>query len=109
GNWDTFQLEEMAERLGCELRIDAAVETEAKRHVRDDMGSLSLVRYLRNRLAHGDMAFEECGDGVSVADLRLLKERTENYLRQVVLSFAAFIEEGNFLLPERRPYIGEGI
>lgn len=65
------------------------------------------MKLLRNRLAHGALSFSECGDGVTVADLRELKERVECYLREVVKAFKSFIEEYRFVVPERRP-AGDG-
>ncbi|MEX2174343.1 MAG: MAE_28990/MAE_18760 family HEPN-like nuclease [Pirellulaceae bacterium] len=109
GNWDDSVLEAITERLGCELAISPPVKTAAKRVIRDDRGSLALVKHLRNKLAHGEMSFEECGNGVTVADLKDIKDRTANYLREVVASFNWFIEHRYFIDAERRPYVGEGI
>ena len=103
GNWDDWSIESITARLGCNLTIDPAVSSAAKRHIRDDKNSLGLVKYLRNRLAHGKMSFAECGDGVTVVDLRDVKERTANYLREVVSSFADYIGNYHFLSPDSRP------
>jgi HEPN superfamily protein len=103
GNWDDLSIEGITERLGCNLTIDPAVSSAAKRHIRDDKNSLGLVKYLRNRLAHGTMSFEECGDGVTVVDLRDVRDRTANYLREVVSAFADYIDNYHFLSPDSRP------
>ena len=103
GNWDDLEIQTIARRLGFDLRISAAVYTGVKQRIRDDKGSLALVRDLRNRLAHGSLSFAECGDGVTVPDLRDLKERTALYLREVVSSFSAYIDEHIFLTPASRP------
>lgn len=103
GNWDEDEIRTVARRLGLELNISPEVYSGIKRRIRDDKGSLALVRDLRNRLAHGSLSFAECGDGVTVPDLRELKDRTALYLREVVGSFGAFIEAHGFLLPARRP------
>lgn len=103
GNWDDLTIESITERLGCNLTIDPAVSRAAKRPIRDDKNSLRLVKYLRNRLAHGEMSFEECGDGVTVVDLRDVRDRTANYLREVVSAFADYIDNYHFLSPDSRP------
>jgi hypothetical protein len=106
GNGDDRGIEDIARRLGFELQITPAVNTRIKQRVRDDKGPLALVRDLRNRLAHGELSFAECGDGVTVTDLRDLKDRTALYLREVVVSFNAYIDGHQFLLPASRPSAG---
>lgn len=103
GNWDDGEIETMSKRLGLDLRISDTVRTGVKRHVRDDKGPLALIRDLRNRLAHGGISFVECGEGVTVRDLRDLRELTAAYLGEVVASFAASIAAHEYLVPERRP------
>lgn len=103
GNWDDLEIEEMTARLGCELRVSPEAYKGVKRFIREDKGTLALVKFLRNRLAHGSLSFSECGDGVTVADLRDLRNRAARYLREVVQAFRSFIDEYRFLVPHRRP------
>src|ERR1039458_7650761 len=103
GNWDDEEIRAITTRLGCELKISTDVYKGIKQPIREDKGSLVLVRYLRNKLAHGTLSFTECGDGVTVVDLRDLKERTALYLREVVAAFCAYIDGYEFLVPARRP------
>lgn len=106
GNWDDYAIEAITERIGCNLKISPLVKTAAKRRIRDDKGSLGLVKYFRNSLAHGLISFEECGNGVTVVELRDIRERTANYLREVIAEFRRFIDDCLFIIPERRPYLG---
>jgi hypothetical protein len=103
GNWDDLELEAISVRLGFQLSISQPAYNGIKRKIREDRGTLALVKYFRNRLAHGSLSFAECGDGVTVGELRDIKERATNYLREVVLIFLAFIEEYRFIIPNRRP------
>jgi len=103
GNWDDAEIERMAERLGLQLNISGPVKTNAKRHVRDEMSTLKLVKVLRNKLAHGALSFTECGENVTVSDLRELKDRAAQYLREVIQLFQAFIDSFIFLQPAKRP------
>lgn len=103
GNWDDHEIEAITERLGCDLGITRQVYSDVKRKIRDDKGPLELVKYLRNRLAHGSLSFAECGDGVTVADLREIKDRTAKYLREVLAAFNGYIDSYQFLDPTRRP------
>lgn len=107
GNWDDAALEAMAKRLGCRLDFDSEVKAAIKRKIRDDKSPLALVKHLRNKLAHGSMSFTECGDNVTVTDLRDLTERAARYLRAVVEHFQAYIDSHKFLAPARRP-LSEG-
>ncbi len=103
GNWDDLEIEEISTRLGCDLRVSQSALTGIKRVIRDDKNALGLIRYLRNRLAHGNLSFAECGDGVTVGDLRDIKDRTAKYLREVVEAFRTYIDRFEFLDPTNRP------
>lgn len=103
GNWDDQEIQTITERLGCELQISTDVLKGIKRHIRDDKGALALIRDLRNRLGHGSLSFSECGEGVTVPELRDLKQRTALYLREVVAAFRTYIDSYGFLIPARRP------
>lgn len=106
GNWDDEEIRDITSRLGIELRISKEAYEGIKRPFRDEKGPLALVKNLRNRLAHGSISFVECGEGVTVSDLRDLKQRTELYLREVIEAFRTYIKGYEFLAPERRPDAG---
>lgn len=103
GNWDDVAIEKISKRLGLALVVSEPVFGAVKRHLRDDLGPLALVKDLRNRLAHGSISFTECAENVTVADLIDLKEKAVNYLREVVERFIAYLSSYEFLLPARRP------
>ncbi|MDE2823358.1 MAG: MAE_28990/MAE_18760 family HEPN-like nuclease [Chloroflexota bacterium] len=102
GNWDDGQIERMSARLGCELQISAGTNEAVKRPIRDDMGQLALIRERRNRLAHGNLSFAECGAEVTVAELRRTKECTVLYLQEVIDAFEDHINSCKFLREDRR-------
>ncbi len=106
GNWDDEAIFRFASRLGIRLELKSA--SEVKRPLRDDMGALQLIRHLRNKLAHGQISFAECGDGLSSAELIELKEKTVAYLSEVIDCFDGFISRHEFLLPTRRPAVSAG-
>lgn len=82
----------MCERVGCGLTLSPPVIKAAKRHIRDDMGALKLVKDRRNGLAHGSLSFVDCSDGVTVAELKGLTTSVGDYLREAVGCFVSFIE-----------------
>jgi hypothetical protein len=103
GNWDDDAIEKVVKRLGFTLQVDPAVYSSIKRKVRNDFGPLGLVKDLRNKLAHGSISFAECGDNVTVSDLRDITNRTAAYMRQVVRQFVSFVDGHGYLIPEKRP------
>jgi len=103
GNWDDSELESIAIRMGFRLEVTGSVYSDIKKKIRDDKAPLVLVKLLRNKLAHGALSFTECGENVTVAELRELKDRAARYLREVIELFQRFIDGYNFLVPARRP------
>lgn len=92
GNWDDDSIGRLCESVGCRLAISRDVFRAAKRHIRDDMGSLKLVKDRRNRLAHGSLSFADCcGETVTVSELKDVADAVSDYLREVVGCFDAFI------------------
>ncbi len=92
GNWDDHSIEDICKRVGCDLALSPDVRMAVKRHMRDDMGALKLVKDRRNQLAHGKVSFVECSDDVTVGELKELAESVSNYLGELVESFVRFIE-----------------
>lgn len=103
GNWDDKEIENISERVGCPLAIALDIRTEAKRRFRDDMNALEYVKILRNKLAHGNISFDQSGENTTTQDLVDLKERTVNYLRAVLLSFVTYLDNFMYLAPAARP------
>jgi hypothetical protein len=85
------------------LVVSEPVYSAVKRRFQDDLGPLALVKQLRNRLAHGSISFAQCAENVTVARLVELKDKTVDYLREVVGCFNAYLDTFEYLLPERRP------
>jgi len=107
GNWDVVAIEAISDRIGCTLNITPSVATAVKRHFRDDKNALAFVKDLRNKLAHGSISFEQSGENVTVTDLKDLKQRTVDYLRQVVQSFKQYVDDCCYLDVALRPVGGE--
>lgn len=105
GNWDDSAIEAITARLGFKLIVSSHAYKEIKKPFRDDLGALSLVKKLRNSLAHGSISFAECGEGMTVSELRDLKERTSVYMRDVVNAFRSYIDHHEYLDPAKRPMV----
>lgn len=103
GNWADDTIEKTSLRLGVDLQLSKEAVEGARRHIRDEMGALKLVRHERNRLAHGELSFAECGTDSTVQELRGLATSTITYLREVVAAYSQFASTFAFLQPESRP------
>lgn len=105
GNWDDSEIETIAARLGFKINVSRKVYKNIKQPFRDDLGPLALVKKFRNSLAHGSISFAECGENLTVRELRDLIERTAAYLREVVKAFRAYIDKHEYLVPAKRPAV----
>lgn len=103
GNWDDKEIYKLSQRLGLPLRISPEIIRAVKQPFKNDMGTLELIREYRNKLAHGNISFVECGENTTVSDLRKLADIVINYLREVVNCFKTSIDSHLFLTPEQRP------
>jgi len=102
GNWDDDAIQKMSERMGCNLSIEKSYSA-IKRPGRNNLKPLSLVKELRNNLAHGKISFAECAQDSTVGELLDLRDKTALYLREVVFSFIDYLNKFEFLSPQHRP------
>ena len=103
GNWDDNQIQGLASRIGCELSFTPETFSSVKRPVRDDLGPIGLVVSLRNRLAHGSISFEECGQSDTASELRAIAEIVIKYLREFATAIEQFVSAKHYLKEELRP------
>jgi hypothetical protein len=97
GNWDDKEIEAITKRLGVSFRIPRKKLSGVKRHFRNELGALEFIKVLRNDLAHGRLSFAECGEGITVEELRDLKDRTAGFLETVVSCFQSAINSKAYL------------
>jgi hypothetical protein len=102
GNWDDEAIHRFAERLGVSLAISPSAQKAVKQPFKDDMGTLSLIKAYRNKLAHGTISFAECGENVTVHDLCQLTDDVALYMQEIVRCFKLFLDTHEFLSPARR-------
>jgi hypothetical protein len=97
GSWDDTEIEEISRRLGCTLTVPQDAFKAAKRPFRNEKGALALIKWLRNQLAHGEISFAQCGEGVTVEELERLAHLTAEYLKGVTASFEAYVTAEEFM------------
>lgn len=104
GNWDDKTIEKFIKnRLGLDFSASEKVKEATKKHIKDELGPLELVKRLRNRLAHGNISFEQCAENVTVSELIVIKDATVNYLKEVVAHFSNYVNGFEYLSPDKRP------
>lgn len=104
GNWDDNAIEAMAKRLGFQVRVERAIYSLTKRKIRDDLGPLGVVKDFRNKLAHGEISFSECTEGITVSQLSEIKDVTVRYMRGVVDNFVSYLSGLQFLKEPHRDH-----
>ena len=102
GNWDDEEIYRFSQRLGLRLNISNDARQAVKQKIKNDMGTLTLIKDYRNKLAHGNLSFAECGENTTAYDLRQITNRVAVYMREVVYFFKLSIDNSEFLAPERR-------
>ena len=104
GNWDDTEIEEITKRIGCKLTVPPDAFKAAKRPFRNDKNALGLIKALRNQLAHGEISFAQCSEGVTVEELERLANLTAEYLKGVASSFEAYVAADGFMhKPDAEP------
>jgi hypothetical protein len=97
GNWDDSEIEAITKRLGCTLAVPHEAFRAAKRPFRNDKNALALIKSLRNQLAHGEISFAQCSEGVTVEELERLTNLTSDYLKGVAASFEIYVASEGFM------------
>lgn len=109
GNWDDTEIQnKLRHRVGLELRFDKTLHDRVKHHRRDNLSALRLVKEQRNKLAHGELAFGDCGAELTAGELRELADVVIDYLGEVVRQIDHFIALRAYLRPEN-PEAHEGV
>lgn len=97
GNWDDREIEDLAKKIGIQITLEPATLRQVRRHVRDDLGPLALIKKLRNELAHGTISFGDCAQNDSVETLDELRAITFAYLNEVIHRFDQYVSQAEFL------------
>ncbi|MEG2566009.1 MAG: MAE_28990/MAE_18760 family HEPN-like nuclease [Acinetobacter sp.] len=96
GNWDNENIRLLAQRMGFSLTIPRSINTSVKRPVKDNRGVIQLITYTRNKLAHGEISFSECGNDLTLSGIEQLIEITKNYLDAVITCFDDYLNSGSY-------------
>lgn len=89
GNVDAKKIREIAEEYGFSHITNSSKTKAGKR--------LLEVKKKRNELAHGHVAFKECGQNMTLSELIEIKTEVIHYLDEILTNIEAYISNQNFL------------
>lgn len=110
GNWDDEEIFRFSERLGINLRaIPRHIATKIKKQREDDLGCMKFIVRNRNKLAHGEISFSECGRDKGIARIKEIFTDTSQYLKAMIDLFEDFATRRMFIAEEHLQHAGESI
>lgn len=87
GNIDGLKIRKFASELGFSIRSHHSLKNGEKLH---------LVKTQRNKLAHGDLSFAECGRNYTVPQLKEIHNQVIKYLNRILLNIEKYIIHKKF-------------
>lgn len=108
GNWDDKTIEKFAKVIGVKLNISDELKPKVKevcfgykqkigQYKNEQVGIIGYIRIQRNRLAHGEISFSECGN-IPISYMNDIYETLKRYLDEVIGAFENFIEQKDFVV-----------
>ncbi|ULH05362.1 MAE_28990/MAE_18760 family HEPN-like nuclease [Alcaligenes faecalis] len=92
GNWEIKRIEEVSKKIGVRLTsIPRGVRGKVNRPYRNGDKPFYYIKVIRNKLAHGELSFVECGDSHVASDLRELIDTVKEYLTHLINAYDIFI------------------
>lgn len=89
GNIHHKTLKELANKIGFSVETDASKTRGGQR--------LTDVKKRRNDLAHGNLAFIECGRNTAIEDIIAIKDEVEAYLAEILNNIETYLGEKGYL------------
>lgn len=91
GNWDVIEIEKLSKNIGVNITLTSPLKQKVMRPFRDDKAPIRLIKEIRNKLAHGDISFAECGKNHVSSDFRSLIDIVKEYLTYIINKYDAYI------------------
>jgi hypothetical protein len=89
GNIDGQKIKSIAELLGFSYKVHYTAGRGENLHV---------VKVRRNKLAHGEESFSECGRSFTYADLVTIKNQVIRYVRRILNNIESFLDEDQYVI-----------
>lgn len=100
GNWDAKEIAAFSKNIGIKISLPKAIRQAVEKSFMDEMGPIRTVKVLRNKLAHGNISFAECGEYHSAKEFRVLIDAVTKYLEVVINIYDEFITNQGFKVKE---------
>lgn len=62
----------------------------------EKISELKTIKDYRNKLAHGELSFEEAGRNLSIEQLKVMKDKTFQYIEKIILALDAYINNERY-------------
>lgn len=106
GNWDDKEIENLAKGIGMDLAFQQDIFKSAKKHIKErdlsqaynNFGGLELIKKFRNELAHGEVSFVQCGERLTLLDMKEVAKIAFDYLQELIKKFNAFIDNKQYYI-----------
>ena len=107
-NWDDKEIEKLARGIGMDMTFQQDIFKSAKKHIKEkdlsqaynNCGGLELVKKFRNELAHGEVSFVQCGERLSLLDMKEIAKIIFDYLQELINKFNSFVNNKLFYMPD---------
>lgn len=96
GNWDNENIRILAQRMGMNLNIPRVINTSIKRPIKDGKGVIQIITLTRNKLAHGEISFSECGEQLTISAAKEHIDITKKYLLAVIDCFDDYLNNASY-------------
>lgn len=91
---------EILKKIGIDCD-ESKIEEHRKKSGRDIKGKVSRISNDRNKLAHGEISFQDCGKNISIKDLRESYISLFSYLSYYLKIIANYIQSRSYLNNEK--------
>lgn len=87
GNIDSRKIKDFSDEIGFSSRVHYTLNNGDKLHQ---------VKTNRNKLAHGEISFSECGRLYTVPDMKTIKKQVIKYLRKIIDNTEIFLNNQDY-------------
>ncbi len=97
GNWGCLEIDSFNKKIGLRADISPEIKRRLMAKRKNDMSSLELIRYIRNKLAHGELSFSDCGAEDYASEFRCLIDIIKDFFNGILSSYERYIDKKEFI------------